>query len=234
MTRSPSDSESVSRRLRNLYSRDEHDASKPAVVGIAAAATVIIVVLIGGGLFWFIRRRKRRRNGNKHVRSKSTESVDIESTSLDDRTSKAPLIAQEHQASGAEHRGSPAPRYDDDDDQHSVTLNMPHRTLSAATTRSLPPSYAAAVRTSIGSDIQNDYASYATHQSSHRPGSSAEGSGGLRPLMLVDSQQHRAGSRSHSRSGSPDSMKDHLPAIPQKPAGRARAESRFREEDLDM
>lgn len=205
------------------------------MIGIAATATVLIVAIIAGGLYWLIRRRKRRAKGKSHERSRSMQSPDIESTSLDDRTSKAPLIQQEHITREADYRSSPVPRYDDNDDAFSNPPSIPHRTMSTSTTRSLPPSYAAAVRTSTDSDAQVSRAPITrSSYNDHRPVSSSGGSGGLRPLTLVASQQQQPTSRGNSRPTTPEPTDGHLSTTPQHPSGRPRAASRFREEDLDM
>ncbi|KAJ9653477.1 hypothetical protein H2198_007319 [Neophaeococcomyces mojaviensis] len=221
----------------SLLQREEgkDDATKPAVIAIAITATVLVVALIAGGLFWFLRRRHRRRHsGHGHV-----DSVDGDAHILRERTSKIPLMRQENTSNIPEDRESPAPRYDDD-----VSLDPPnlHRSMSGSTTRSLPPAYASIVHSSPDPRSRDVTSIGPLLVRSDRPVSSTGGSSGLRPLMLVDSQQGHSANDGRSdgnhdpQPASSDSVGSNsgLAAESQMPAGRPRSASRFREEDLDM
>ena len=217
----------------------KRNATKSSVIGIAATATVLTVILICGLLFWFTRRRKKGRNRS---RNGDADSVDGDSSALQDRSSKTPLMRVENQSQASHQQGNSAPQYPEDDDVSFVAPNIPRRTPSGASTiRSLPPSYDIAVRASpaLGSrHSDEDIASHGMHRSS----SSASRSGHLRPLMLVAAQQSSSGNREQNedrgRSRSPslkvgaDESALSIPA--QRPAVRPRASSRFHEEDLDI
>lgn len=97
--------------------------------------------------------------------------------------------------------------------------------------RSLPPSYSAAIHA-----VDEGAGESSTH-GRHKRDSTIDSSDGLRPLMLVAAQngedveqdiaEHRG---RNQRPWSPDRSA----LIPAPLAGRPRASSRFREEDLDI
>ena len=205
--------------LGGVIVRREEGTTKPAVIGIAAAATALVVVLIGGLVFCFFRRRGTIRYRNN---AKDSESMDEGSAALTTRTSKMPLMQTSGQ-SRASSRGPPASENDEEANIISVAPSRPRRALSASTTRSLPPSYAAAIRASIGSKVGVGHNS---DEPVHRPSSRRAESDGLRPLLLVDSQ------RSRSRSGSPEQKKRDNDLLDRTPRPRPSI-SRFHEEDLD-
>lgn len=210
---------------RNSDTKDKDgNASKTGVIAIAVVATVLVLALIAGCVWLFIRRRGRK---NKAKRHSNPDSTDRSINSLHDPEGKTPLIRQENQSQMSGYQGVPARRYDDEDDIGMSAPHIPHGIMSRGSIQSLPPSYATATHTGVGRT---------TSQTSHRPNSSYGGSDGLRPLMLLTSHQSIDGndgrpSEARGRSGYPGNP-DRSSLI--LPAGRPRAGSRFREEDLDM
>lgn len=208
-----------------LFKRQFENVSKTAVIAIAAVATVLVVALISGCVFCCLRRRGGQNKSKGYGKSDST---DRSVNNLHDPVSKTPLMRQDNQSQMSEYTGVPAPRYDEED--IGMSASIPRRSLSGRSMQSVPPSYSAA--THAGMDRTNS-------QNSHRPRSSYIGSDGLRPLMLLNSQQSYDGDdrddgEERGRSGYPTNSNRSSLVVPLRPAGRPRAGSRFREEDLDM
>lgn len=226
-------------RPRDSILKRQGDANKSSVIGIAATATVLVVAAISGLIFWYLRRRRIRRNGSKHDRAGS---LDGGLNTLHDRASKTPLMRVENQSQAPEDRENLAPLYHEDDEVSVVAPTIPHRTMSASTFRSLPPSYAVAVRASPGPTSQVEDESDIASHGVHRSGSTTSRTGGLRTLTLVAAQQSsdavhedtEGRGRSRTRSPEEHSHTNVLSPNLQRPAGRPRASSRFHEEDLDI
>lgn len=224
------------RRATNFRRQD--NASKASVIGIAATATVLIVAVIGGLVFWYLRRRKDRGKRDRHG---PAGSMDGELNTLQDGASKTPLMDLENQSRDPEDRGSLVPRYHEDDEIPPAAPTVPYRTMSASTVRSLPPSYAVAVRSSPRPRSQNeDETDIPTHHV-QRSSSNASRAGGLRPLMLVNAQQssdgvHETNEESRRPRTPPpeENSNNALSVTPLRHVVRPRASSRFREEDLDI
>lgn len=200
---------------------EEDDVDKPAVVGIAIAATVVVVLLVVGLVYCLIRWR-RKSSKNVDSRYGQASSVDLEHVISNDSTSKVPLI-RHHERPIPEQAYSPpltTQRDISDENANAVSPPRPQRVMSGSTIQSLPPSYAVATETSQNSRRGSPERA--------RPSHTRIGSGGLRPLMLVEEQRNETAG---SRSGSPENRDQ---PISQQRAVRPRASSRFHEEGLEL
>lgn len=203
---------------------EDRNANKTSVIAMAAVATVLVLAFIAGGVYFFIRRRGRKNRAKRHGKPDST---DRSINSPHDPVSKTPLIRQGNVSQMSEYQGVPAPSYDEEDDIAMSAPEVPNRTMSRGSMQSLPPSYDAATHAGVARTVS---------QNSHRPMSSRSGSDGLRPLMLLTSRQSFDG---HDGEPTEERGRSGHPAKPDRsslilPAGRPRAGSRFREEDLDI
>lgn len=215
-------------RSRATESSNASNPSKGTVIAIAAVATVLVLALIAAGIFFFFRRRSRKSSAKRHDRFNS---LDRDGDSLIDSVSKTPLMRQENQ-SQSEHRTSPTPKYDGDSDMDLTMLAALRRSFSGVSLQSLPPSYTAAINRPNG---ESDETTTRTGSNArHDRDGNGGGSDGLRPLMLIAAQNEQDIAEQKGQDGQ-DSLPDRLSLIPSRPgAGRARAGSRFREEDLDI
>ena len=225
-------------RPRNTIFRRRTHASKSSAIAVAATATVLVVAIISGLVFWYFWRRKTRRNRGRHG---GASSVDSNNNTLQDGSSKIPLIRVEDQFQARGDGGSLAPLDHEEEATPIIAPNIPHRTMSGSTIQSLPPSYAVAIRSSPRPLSQVvDESDTATHRT-HRSSSSVSQSGGLRPLMLVNTQ--RSSGDDHEETGERGRLRTPLleensndngsSASQQRLGVRPTASSRFREEDLD-
>lgn len=222
----------------DTISKRQDDTSKSSVIGIAASATVLVIAVICGLVFWYFRRRKNRQ---KRDRQGYADPADGGSTTLRDRSSKTPLMRLENHSQAPADQGTPVPRYQEDDEASIIAPSIPCRTMSASTIRSLPPSYAVAVRASPEPQSEAGDGHDTAIRHLHRSSSSASRPGRLRPLTPVNGHQssddNHEQHRERSRPRAPlveDSNDNTLSVAPQRPLIRPRASSRFHEEDLDI
>lgn len=204
--------------------------TKNTVIIIAIVVAILLVVCICIGIFFFVRRRK------KEVKAKTHDKPYMRDRNIDstlDSVGKIPLIQQDNISSVTEYRNAPDSKYDEENDV-DITSQSIHRSPSGGSMRSMPPAYSA--MTHRASPDTGDIMNRTFSRSSHRHGSSAGGSDGLRPLMLVqgrqdpDSDPEDVNERGRERRAvRPDSSLSITG-----PVGRPRASSRFREEDLDL
>lgn len=199
--------------------------SKGTVIAIAVVATVLLLAFIAACIFFCLRRRSRKTGAKRNYDiGASDRNVDNP-----DFTSKTPLMRQEDQ-SQTDYRASPTPTYDEENDADLSAPPPLRHSFSGVSLRSLPPSYSAAIHKA------NEGENEPTGDNRHKRDSSIGGSDGLRPLMLVAAQkgQDLEQDISEQRSRDEQSSPDRSSLIPPRPAGRPRAGSRFREEDLDV
>lgn len=225
----------VRHAILSRSSDSDKQPSKSTVIAIAVVATVLVLALIAVGIFFFLRKRARKAKGTKNKHHGKVVSSDRGVDSLNDPISKTPLMRQDDQSQVNDYRGSPVPRYDEENDIDTTAPQTLRRSFSGVSMQSLPPSYSAAMHEP--NDESSDPVSRAVSRSRHSPTSSNGGSDGLRPLMLVNAQQgHNDDQDITEGRGRAEHLAktDGSHLIPARPSGRPRAGSRFREEDLDM
>lgn len=195
-----------------------------AVIAVAVVCTILVLALIGFGVFYFFRRRSQK---TSKVRHNNIDSNDRSIGNANDFASKTPLMQQEDQPH-TEYRVYPESKYEEEDGADLSAPPASRRSFSGISMQSLPPSYAAAVPG--GRDNMNQPVARTMSHNRHNRDSSVGGSDGLRPLFLVEGQRDEQDISDHR--GRDDSDKSSLMAP--RPAGRPRAGSRFREENLDL